>query len=350
MAGWLLTLCMIAAPPPAQPVNQSPAVAAQEAGQLTRFEYQQVHMGSLFKIVFYAAQRSVANDAARAAFARINAINQALSDYDPQSELCRLSAGSPSPKPVPVSADLWSVLRQSQQLAERSDGAFDVTVGPLTTLWRRSRRERKLPTTQELAAARAAVGYGLLKLDPSHKTAQLLKPNMRLDLGGIAKGFAADEAQRVLTAHGITRALVAASGDIAVADPPPDAAGWKIALAPLRADDGTELSPARMLVLSHKGISTSGDGEQHVVIDGTRYSHIVEPHTGLGLPTISSVTIVAPNCTTSDAMATAVDVLGPKKGIALVESTPGVEGIFVLRRKNNSETIMSRGFAALPTK
>ncbi len=148
---------------------------------------------------------------------------------------------------------------------------------------------------------------------------------MRLDLGGIAMGYAVDEALKVLRDRGITRALVDASGDIGVSDPPPGKDGWTIGVVPLSAA-GT---PSREIVLANAAVTTSGDAFQHVTIDGTRYSHIVDPRTGLGLTDQSGVTVIAPDCTTADSMATAVSVMGPTAGLEFVEATPAAAAFIV---------------------
>src|SRR5665213_1081062 len=207
--------------------------AAPAGGELERFESTQREMGVPFKIILYVRDQTAANRAFQAAFSRVSELNQVLSDYDDQSELSRLTRTAPSPKPVPVSDPLWLVLERSQRLAEQTDGAFDVTVGPYVRLWRRARRSKEMPSTERPAEARAAVGYQFLKLDPEHHTAQLLRPHMRLDLGGIAMGYAVDETLKRLRELGITRALVDASGDIGAGDPPPGKAGWTIAVVPL---------------------------------------------------------------------------------------------------------------------
>jgi thiamine biosynthesis lipoprotein len=149
---------------------------------------------------------------------------------------------------------------------------------------------------------------------------------MFLDLGGIAKGYAADEAIAVLKEHGLTRSMVAAGGDIAVGQPPPGKDGWVIAIAELESVDAP---PSRYILLHDSAVSTSGDANQNVEIGGVRYSHIVDPRTGLALTCRSSVTVVAPDCTTSDALATTASVLGPQEGLRLVDSTNGAAAMFV---------------------
>jgi thiamine biosynthesis lipoprotein len=303
-----------AARPPGQSAGAEPA---------KRFEFVEPHMGTRFRIVLYAADEGAARRAAEAAFARIARLNAILSDYQDDSELMRLcrQAGGP---PVRVSDELFFVLRRSQDLARRTDGAFDVTVGPLSRLWRRSKRQKELPGPERLAAARRLVGRDLLVLDESEQTVQLKKPGMLLDVGGIAKGYAADEAQKVLRARGVTRALVAAGGDIAVSEPPPGEAGWTVGIAPLEHPDRP---PTRHVLLANAAVSTSGDAEQFVEIGGRRYAHILDPKTGLGLTTRLSVTVVAREGIDSDSLATAVAVLGPEQGLKLIEATPGAAAL-----------------------
>lgn len=305
---WATFVCGFAAEPP-----------------LTRFEFSQPHMGTRFRIVLYAADAALAARASDEAFERITRLDNTMTDYQSGSELmslCHKAGGAP----VAVSEDLFRILEKSQELAKRSDGAFDITAGPVVRLWRRARRRHELPDLKELAQARRLSGYKLLHLDAKARTAQLLKPGMMLDLGGIAKGYAADEAMKVLARHGITRALVAAGGDIALGAPPPDQPGWRIGIAPLETPDQP---PTRFLLLHDAGVSTSGDAEQHAEIGGVRYSHIVDPRSGRALVGHSSVTVVAPNATTSDGLATTLSVLNPKRALALVRSTPQTATLIV---------------------
>lgn len=313
------------------------------AAALTRFEFAQPQMGLPFRIVVYAADGGEARAGAEAAFARIATLNAILSDYDTDSELNRLSRTAGEGRAVPVSEDLWRVLERAQDLAARTDGAFDVTVGPLVSHWRKARREKRLPEPARLAAARAAVGWTHLQLDPQARTATLRVPDMKLDLGGIAKGYAIDEALRVLRARGLPRALVSGGGDMAAGEPPPGRPGWRIEVAPL---DIPQAPPARFVLLHHAALATSGDLFQRLEIDGVRYSHIVNPRTGLGLTDHSLVTVVAPDCLTADSLATAVSVLGPARGLDLIEATPGTALHWVGLPEGSLRRLESRRFAS----
>jgi thiamine biosynthesis lipoprotein len=308
---------------------------------LTRFTFAEPHMGTRFQFILYAPDEAAARRTASAAFDRIAALDAIMSDYRPTSELMRLceKAGR---EPVPVSEDLFTVLARAQEFSRLTAGAFDVTVGPVVRLWRETRKTRQLPDPKTLAEARALVGYNQVQLDEKIRTVRLLKPGMLLDLGGIAKGYAADAALAVLKKHGIDHALVAAGGDIAVSGPPPGSGGWTVGIASLERPNG---KPRRSLLLKGSAVSTSGDAEQFVEIGGVRYSHIVDPRTGMALTGKNSVTVIAHDATTTDALATAVCILGSEKGLALVEKMEGVAAYFMRGTAKGEESFSSRRFA-----
>jgi FAD:protein FMN transferase len=292
---------------------------------LGRFEYTQVHMGTEFRIVLYAQDEDTAKKAADAAFARIAELDDIMSDYKQASELMRLckQAGG---EPIRVSDDLLAVLDRALEISRLTDGAFDVTVGPVVRLWRRARRTLEMPGDEDLQTACKLVGYRQVVLDAKAKTVRLTAKGILLDLGGIAKGFAARAALAVLRRHGIRQALVAGGGDIAVSEAPTGAAGWRIGIGPLA---NPSAKPSHYLSLSNAAVSTSGDAEQYVVIGGKRYSHIVDPKTGLGLTTRMSVTVIMTDGNTSDGLATAMCVLGPERGLPILEKIAGSAALFV---------------------
>lgn len=322
----------------------------------TRFEYSEVGMGVRARIVLYAKDEPTAQSAARAAYDRIAHLEDIMSDYRPTSEISRLSAKAGDLSMIDVSPELFFILTKSQDLARRSDGAFDVTVGPLVKLWRIARKSGKLPSKEQLDAARRLVGWRKLHLSPlapntpnsvsnastplalsrdvsnassplalsrpdrdvsngGQGTATLDTPGMQLDLGGIAKGYGCDEAIRTLKEHGIASALVEMGGDIVVSDAPPGAKGWQIEI---------ENARHKIATLYNAAISSSGDVEQFVEIAGKRYSHIVDPRTGLGLTDRIAVTVIAPNGVSSDGLSTAISVLGATRGKTLANTYPGV--------------------------
>jgi FAD:protein FMN transferase len=309
-------------------------------GKLQRYEFRARHMGVAWKIALYAPNEAVANTAAKAAFGRIGELNKLFSDYEPDSELMRLCRTSRPGKPVKVSRELFEVLSHAQAVSKDSGGAFDVTVGHMTHLWRNARRRKRFPRPEVLQSALKKTGYRFIKLDPKNRAVELLKPAMRLDLGGIAKGYAGDAALAVLKKRGIARAMIDGSGDIVVGDPPPGRAGWKIAVESLR----SRKRPARILTLKNRAVATSGDAYQFIEFHGKRYSHIVDPKTGFGLTQRSSVTVVAPAGWQADAYASAVSVLGPERGVKLIETKRGFEASITVLRNAKPVTVQTRGF------
>ena len=287
-----------------------------DAAPLERFEYRQLHLGVQVRIILYAPDKQVAKRSARAAFERIATLEDIFSDYRKHSELMRLSAQAGGP-PVQISPDLFRVLRSSQRLARRTHGAFDVTVGPYVRLWRQVRESRQLPSTSQLRRADTLVGWEKMKLDVQRRTVRLCVPGMRLDAGGIAKGYILDRALAALQEHGVERALLRAGGDIVVSGAPPGREGWHVEVA----NAGSE---QRYVTIEHAAIASSGDTQQFVEIDGARYSHVVDPRTGWALRSRTAATVIAPNGMTADSYATALTVMGPEEGRKLVEGRPGV--------------------------
>jgi thiamine biosynthesis lipoprotein len=295
--------------------------AGSAAGGLERLEFRQILMGVPVQISVYAADKQAANAAVHAAFDRIRQLNLIFSDYDEDSEISQLTRRALPGKLVSISPELAKVLDASLQISRQSGGAFDVSVGPLVKLWRASRRSKRLPTTEELAAARKRVGYASIHLDVGRRAVTFDKTGMQLDFGGIVKGYAADEARAVLRAHGFSQALVALSGDISVGDPPPGESGWKIGVGGLEPRDA---QPREFISLANRAVSTAGDAYQFVEIGGKHYSHLVDPHTGLGITRRVSVTVIAPTGLLSDGFDSTAAILGPERGRRLLESVSGV--------------------------
>ncbi len=328
---------------------------------LERYEFSHASMGTEFRIVLYAPAAPAARRAAEAAFARVDELDRRLSDYRPESELSRLSAAAGSGGAVPLSQDLWSVLEAAQSIATLTDGAFDVTVGPFTRLWRWASRRGRLVPPDRLAEARSAVGHRLLRLDADRRTATLERPGMRLDLGGIGKGYAADAALATLRTRGIDRALVDAGGDVVAGAPPPGKAGWPIEVPTAMTTDesiarsGPESSPqssaaptsessTEWIALARGAIATSGDVSRFVVVDGVRYSHILDPRTGIPLRDRRVVAVLAPTATRADALASALSVLGPGSGVTLADGLAGVHARIIELNGTGRRPVESRGW------
>lgn len=260
-------------------------------------------MGIDARLTVYATSKTQAETACAAAFDRIGALDDIMSDYRQSSELMRLCARA-GEAPIPVSSELYRVLSYGKRLWRESDGAFDVSVGPLIRLWRAARKAKALPTPKQIEAARRLVGMQRVVLFPDGKRVKLTAQGMKLDLGGIAKGYAGDEAQKALRKNGITRAMVEMGGDIVVSGPPPGTKGWTIRVPNAGDDHGP-----KDLLFAHQAISTSGDTEQFVILDGKQYSHVVDPRTGMALTNRVQATVVAKTGLESDPLSTAMTIL-----------------------------------------
>ncbi|HLR24952.1 MAG TPA: FAD:protein FMN transferase [Fodinibius sp.] len=288
-----------------------------------RYQFTERMMGTRFQITFYASNDSVAEAAARKAFRHTEKLNDILSDYEAKSNLNRLTIRSGNGTFVPVHPALFRVISKAQQVARQTGGAFDITAGPFTKLWRKIRKSPhpQLPSPEVLDSLRKLVDYRFIAADSARTAIALERPNMQLDLGGIAKGYAADEILRVLNDMEIHSVLVNAGGDIRAGDAPPDEIGWTVSL-PVHNSKGQRIH--LNLQLTNGAVATSGGLFQHVDIDGKSYSHIIDPHTGLGLDNQSRVTIVAPDGITADSYASAVSVLGAHRGRSFIADKPGV--------------------------
>ena len=297
------------------------------AGRLVLYEAERILMGTKARLQVYSRSATIAEMAMKAAFARLTRLDTVLSDYRESSDLTAFcqQAGRGM---VPVDHDLFRLLTLSQVWASRTNGLFDVTAAPIIQLWRRARRTHQLPDADRLAEAKSLVGIEHLQLDQATRQAGLAKPGMRIDFGGIAKGDAADQALAVLATHGIDRALVAIGGDIAVSGPPPETHGWKIGLA---SPENPSRAPSGFLLLQNAAVSTSGDLEQSVTINGRRYSHIVDPRTGLGAIRPGVVSVRARHGATADVLATTLSLLGPEEGIALLEQLGKIDPLLAAR-------------------
>jgi FAD:protein FMN transferase len=264
-----------------------------------KFVAEEVHMGTVFRITVYGDNP---RNAVRAAFDRVAVLDNELSDYKPDSELnliCRNGRGL-------TSDDLYRVLRTALRLSSESDGAFDITLGPVIRLW----RLKRVPEQAEMGLAMQRVGYKHVLLGDHQVTLGLA--GMQLDLGAIAKGFAAEEALIVLRSRGFTKALVAASGDLAIGDAPPGKVGWTVALEPL--------NERHIVELRNTFVGTSGDQEQFVESRGIRYSHIIDPQTGMGLTQRVGVSVIAPNGMLADALGTTLSVVAARSGVGAAQT------------------------------
>jgi len=291
---WGCGVVWAAAPRPVQPSTHD----------VQRFEYTTMAMGVRTRAVIYASDEALAADAAKAAFALIATIEEEISDYRTDNPLAHVHAQAGSGVPVPIGPHFASVLRTSLDIAEATNGAFNPALGAPVGLWRQMRASGQPIPAPQIVAATSAARISNVRLNAS-ETVDLLHPATRLDFGGIGKGYAAECAGHLLESRGIQSFLISLSGDVVVGAAPPGSAGWEIAL------EGIEGLPSGTLTLSNAAVSTSGDTTQLVTIDGVRYSHILDPATGMGLTQPVVATIVAPSGTLADALVTAACVAGP---------------------------------------
>lgn len=292
-------------------------VVTQIATTDNQFEFSRIVMGAPCRVVFYASSEESANESARAVFERLARIEEALSDWMPSSETRQLP--SLAAVRTTVGPDLASALSTSLHYAQMTDGAFDPTIGALTKRWRAARRDGRVPDAAELLTLRARCGWQQVQFDEATHTYAARVPGLELDFGGIGQGIGADAALAVLRERGVTSALIDLSGDIAVSDAPPGRTGWNIDL-----DDPWHTK----LELANAAVTTSGDRFQHmdVAADGgtaTRRSHIIDPATGEPLTTRVEVVVVARTGVEADAIATALSVMGPERGLALLAKLQG---------------------------
>jgi thiamine biosynthesis lipoprotein len=302
--------------------NFAPLQDGPTAPPLRRFEYSQIHMGVAVRLTLYAPTEQKAEAAAKAAYARFAELEQVMSDYRPTSEISEVCRRAPY-GPVRVSDDLWRVLSKSLEFAKATDGAFDPTVGPLVALWRTARQSGKLPPPEAIAGAKEKVGWRYIELDAEKKTVRITRYGVKIDFGGIAKGDACDQAAMVLRRRGIRSAMIESGGDIVCVGAPPGKDGWTLSI----------LNRPETFPLKDKAISTSGDAEQFVEIEGVRYSHIVDPKTGLGLTNRLQASAIARSGLLSDPLATAFCILGEREGARLARKL-GVKVIFVASARN----------------
>jgi len=299
------------------------------------YSFKSRHMGVDFRIELFAEDSKKAKLAASAAFARVAKIDSVMSDYKVDSELSKLSRSSGSGKSIQVSQELWRVLNKAKKVHLLSNGSFDITSGPSVILWRRACFFKTLPPGRSLARAREKCGMNHVSFNQETRSITLKLKGMRLDLGGIAKGYAADEALATLHSLGIKHALVDGSGDMAMTIHP--YGQWKIFISDK--EDQTE----QFIHIQNGAVATSGDTYQFIEIKNDRYSHIIDPRTGIGVTNRCRVTIIAPDAMTADSLASAVTVMGPKLGLKLIESLPDVEALIVAPGK----TYQSSNFPSL---
>jgi FAD:protein FMN transferase len=289
------------------------------------FESRQA-MGTTFTIYLYAADGEQASAYFDAAFEEIERLDEALSNYRASSELSRINrmAGQ---EPVTTDPEIFQLLERSLAYGRRSGGAFDITVGPLMRAWGFFRGEGSYPGADDLAKARASVGWQHVVLDPATRTVRFFLPALELDLGGIGKGYAVDSVVALLREMGVKSALLdAGSSTIYAIGAPPGKPGWNVRVP----QPGNRLQTISTVVLRDTSLSTSGTYEKFFCLHGHIYGHIMNPQTGEPVQGVLQTTVIAPEATDSDALSTAVFVMGPVRGKRLLQGVAGARAFWVL--------------------
>lgn len=304
-------------------------------------------MGTTFCVVVDAPDGPAVRAAIEAALDAASTVEAWASDWLATSEVRRVAEraeGLPAGTPVPVSEALGEHLGFALEVATRTEGAFDPTLGTLTRLWRRTARQGELPSDERLAQARALAGHGAVVLAPDRRALSFLSPGLRLDLGGSAKGEALDRALAVLSERGYPRAVIDGGGDLRLGDPPRGVTGWRVEVRPFG-----PTGPLLRFVAARCAVATSGDVEKRVEVGGVTFGHVLDPATGLGLTTPSAATVIAADGRTADALATALLVRGPGGCAALPSwGGPGVEGAVFTPADAESRARVLRPTCATP--
>jgi thiamine biosynthesis lipoprotein len=285
------------------------------------FSREEAIMGTAIRVELWGESRAQADIAMGAVMAEMHRIDRAMSPFKASSELSLINREA-ARQPVCISGEMFTLLARAAQFSELSGGAFDITYASVGHLY--DYRQGIRPSDEAIAQAREAIGWRNVLLDPMTRSVRFTRPGVRIDLGGFAKGYAVDNGARILQRHGITNGIVTAGGDSRVLG---DRRGrpWTIAIRhPRKPDDVVALLP-----LEDVAVSTSGDYERYFEADGERFHHLLDPATGKSPHGVHSVTILAADGLTTEALSKSVFVLGVERGLRLVEQQPGVDAIVV---------------------
>ena len=292
-------------------------------------------MGSPLNITLFSEDSAKALFLAKKSFQIADSLNLIFSDYLENSELNLLSKTAGMDTFTSVSPALWNIIKQSVEASQKCEGAFDISVGSIVKLWRKARKEKILPRKDILQKTLQSIGYQYIILDSVHHSVKLLRKNTTLDLGGIAKGYVAQVIIDFCKKQGVEKALVDAGGDLAMTGK-----DWRIGIS---IPNSEELMQG-FLVLQNQAVATSGNRYQFVEIKGKKYSHIVNPHTGVGLTHQRNVTVIAPDGITADWLATACSVLSIKKALKLIKYVPKCEVLMLEIRRGKLRQWQSEGY------
>ena len=304
---------------------------------LSLFKFERPLMGTHFFIVCYANDSTLAAQTAEKAFSRIEMLNNILSDYHPESEINLLTNNQVVGEAYKVSDDLWYMLQKSTQVAKLTNGIFDVTIGSCTKLWRRAKRKRELPQNKEIDNALENTGISTFELLPTKQSIVFNRPDVKLDFGGIAKGYAADEAFRIFKSAGIEQVMVDAGGDIFCGKAPPNKKAWQVKII---SGLGTDTLQAN---LENAAIATSGDLYRFFELEGKRYSHIINPKTCMPISEAMATTVISGSAEQADYLASVANILGKGTTTKKISKKHAESYIIVAVKKSKKTTVKYYG-------
>ncbi len=307
--------------------------------QMKKFQFTENKMGSPFNLTLLTDDSLKARNLANEAFQLVDSLVHIFSDYDSTSELSRLSnyAGK---GPLRVSSILWNILQEAKKGFEMSKGGFDITVGPLSQLWRKARKMKVFPDSVAIEEAKKKVGFQYIIFNQERQTVHLTKEGMMLDLGGIAKGYVAQEVINFLRNKAVHAALADAGGDIVVSDAPPATKGWTIGI---NVPETTDELLAKKLLLQNKAVTTSGDVYQFMEHNGKKYSHIIDPRTGYGITSQRNVTVIAKRGIDADWLTKLCSILPIPEANKIVTAY-GAEMLITVIEKDQIRYHTTKGF------
>jgi thiamine biosynthesis lipoprotein len=305
------------------PGTNSPLRAADS---LVRYESSHQSMGTVFTVVVYGTKSEYLEEVTNQVFQEFDQLDDQMSNYKPESELSSINRDA-ARQAVIVEPGLFKLIQKSLEYSRASGGDFDITVGPLMKSWGFFRGQGRLPTKSELAEVLKRIGYQHVKLDASARTIRFDTPGIEIDLGAIAKGYAVDQAVKILRDAGIERAMISSgTSSLYALGSPPGESGWKISVR-------NPLDPAKAacgMRLQNLSLSVSGDYEKFFKLGGKTYAHIMDPHTGMPVENMLSTAVVSPSATESDALSTSFFVAGPGPARAYLDAHPNLTAIFFL--------------------
>lgn len=311
--------------------------------EIQKYQDTQPFMGTPVSITVFSEDADQAGQAIKSAFAKIAELEGILSKHNPNSDVARLNQ-TQSGK-IKVSPLTLAAIQKAVEFGNLSNGAFDITVEPALKLWQEAEKQDSLPRLRDRKQAVDLIGYNDILLEPASCEIGFNKPGMSIDLGGIAKGSIVDEAVKILKSKSITAGLIVAGGDLyAFGNNPERKAPWLIGVRnPLNPEENV-----KYLEITDKAVATSGHYMRFYTVKGKKYSHIVDPRSGWPVQeNIASVTVIASDSLTADALATAICILEPEEGLKLAESVPGVETLIILNDGNKLSFLQSKGLSAL---